>query len=235
MMPSTSSPCAAARFLLAIQIFSLPAFAQLSEVPLQVVIDAESTDYDGNAGMLQFTGLKLTQGDISIASDDARSTGLDFDNTTWQLTGNVVFDISGSHIESDSADLSFKDFELQVATIEGSPATFEYRRPGTEETTLASASRLHYNVAEGVIEFSGDASISEGGNRIVAESLVYSIRDRRVNAASSGAPDDRVKVTFTPPAAENEADAGTGNDATDDEPATGDTGERETERRDGGE
>ncbi len=224
MMPSTSFRCAAAGCLLAMLTW-LPAFAQPGDGPLQVVVDAESSDYDGNAGMLQFTGLKLTQGDISIESDDARSTGLDFDDTTWHLSGNVVFDISGSHIESDGADLSFKDFELQVATIEGSPATFEYRRPGTDETTFASAKRLHYDVSAGVIEFTGDAAFSEGSNRFAAESLVYNIRDRRVNAASSGAPDDRVKITFTPPAAEE----GVKGDARDDGQATSDTGEPRTD------
>jgi lipopolysaccharide transport protein LptA len=223
-----ATPC-----LLATLLFCLPASAQTGDGPLQVVIDAESTAYDGNAGMLRFTGLKLTQGDISIESDDARSTGLDFESTTWHLVGNVVFDIEGSHIESGSADLTFEDFELQAATIAGSPATFEIRRSGTDQTTFASARRLHYDVADGVIEFSGDASITEGGNRIAAETLVYNIRERRVNAVASGAPDDRVKVTFTPPAAEDNT-AG-------DEPAEGETkdpdDEAEAERsdQDGGE
>lgn len=207
-MRFTATPC-----LFATLLFCLPASAQTDDRPLQVVIDAESTAYDGNAGMLRFTGLKLTQGAISIESDDARSTGLDFESTTWHLVGNVVFNIDGSHIESGTADLTFEDFELQAATITGSPATFELRRPGTEQTTFASARRLHYDVADGVIEFSGGASITEGGNRIAAESLVYNIRERRVNAVSSGAPDDRVKVTFTPPAAED----GTTDDAADGE------------------
>jgi lipopolysaccharide transport protein LptA len=189
-----ATPC-----LLATLLFCLPASAQTDDGPLQVVIDAESTAYDGNAGMLRFTGLKLTQGDISIESDDARSTGVDFESTTWHLVGNVVFDIEGSHIESGSADLTFKDFELQAATIAGSPATFEIRRAGAEQPTFASARSMRYNVSDGVIEFSGDASITEGGNRFAAETLVYNIRERRVNA--SGAADDRVKVIFTPPAA----------------------------------
>jgi lipopolysaccharide transport protein LptA len=223
-----ATPC-----LLATLVFCLPASAQTGDGPLQVVIDAESTAYDGNAGMLRFTGLKLTQGDISIESDDARSTGLDFESTTWHLAGNVVFDIEGSHIESSSADLTFDDFELQAATIAGSPATFEIRRSGSEQTTFASAQRLHYDVTDGVIEFSGDASITEGGNRIAAETLVYNIRERRVNAVASGAPDDRVKVTFTPPSAED----GTAGET----PADGETNapddEVETERsdQDGGE
>jgi lipopolysaccharide transport protein LptA len=218
-----ATPC-----LLATLLFCLPASAQTDDGPLQVVIDAESTAYDGNAGMLRFTGLKLTQGDISIESDDARSTGLDFESTTWHLVGNVVFDIDGSHIESGSADLTFEDFELQAATIAGSPATFEIRRAGADQPTFASARRLHYDVADGVIEFSGDASITEGGNRIAAETLAYNIRERRVNAVASGAPDDRVKVTFTPPASE----AGTAGDKPAESETTNPDDEVEAERPD---
>lgn len=193
---------------LLLALLSLPAAAQAPDMRLPIVIDAESTDYDGNASMLHFRGLKLTQGGISIESDDAHSTGMDFESSTWRLSGNVIFDINEGHIECDSADLTFTNFQLKVATIEGAPATFEFRRPGNDETTYASARRLHYDVAAGVIEFAGDASITEGGNQIASESLVYNIRERRVNAVSSGDPEDRVKVTFTPP-----ADAADGDDA----------------------
>lgn len=181
--------------------------AQVDDLRMPVVIDAESTRFDGNTSMVEFTGLKLTQGGISIEADVAHATRTDFDDSTWRFTGNVVFDVNAGHIESDNADLRFADFELQVATIEGSPASFRFRREGAEEPTYAEARRLHYDVKAGVIEFSGDAMISEGGNRIASETLVYNIRERRVNAVSSGDPDNRVKVTYTPPAADERGDA----------------------------
>ncbi|HEX5787009.1 MAG TPA: lipopolysaccharide transport periplasmic protein LptA, partial [Woeseiaceae bacterium] len=195
--PLHALPVLRAALLPALLLLAGPAPAQGDDVRLPVVVDAESTDYDGNASMLHFRGLKLTQGSISIESDEAQSAGRDFDDNTWHLSGNVIFDVAEGHIEADSATLTFTDYQLQVATIEGTPATFELRRPGSEETTHASARRLHYDVADGVIEFTGKAEISEGANRFAAESLVYNIRERRVNAASSGAPEDRVKVIFT--------------------------------------
>lgn len=181
-----------------------PASAQIDELRMPVIIDADRTDYDGKTSMLRFTGLRLTQGGISIHADVAHASRMDFDDSIWQFSGNVVFDVNEGRVTCESADLRFAEFQLQVATIEGSPATFEFQRPGEAETTYAQARRLHYDVVAGVIEFSGDATITEGGNKISSESLVYDINAQRINAVSTGDGEDRVKVTFTPP--EDESD-----------------------------
>jgi lipopolysaccharide transport protein LptA len=194
--------------------------AQINDLRTDVVIDAEQTSYDGKTSMLQFTGLRLTQGNIGIEADLAHASRMDFDDSVWQFSGNVVFDVEEGHVECDSADLKFNNFVLQVATIEGSPATFEFKRDGTEETTYASARKLHYDVTAGVVEFTGDATITEGGNQISSESLVYNIKEQRINAVATGDGSDRVKVTYTPPAGNSRADA-TADDADneDDPPA----------------
>ena len=46
-----------------------------------------------------------------------------------------------------------------------------------------------YNFDEGVIEFSGEATITEGGNQISSEFLVYNIVEQRINASSAGEGD----------------------------------------------
>ncbi len=184
-----------------IALFLLPALAaaQVNTLRQDVIIDAETTGYDGKLSMLQFTGLRLTQGGTSIAADIAHASELDFDDSVWRFSGNVAFDTDLGSIRCDSADLTFSNFELQVATIEGSPATVEFKRDDSDEVSRASANKLHYNVAKGIMEFSGDAEFSEGGNRIASQTIVYNIHEQRFYAASSGSGDDRVKVTFTPP------------------------------------
>ena len=184
-----------------IALFLLPALApaQINTLRQDVIIDAETTGYDGKLSMLQFTGLRLTQGGTSIAADIAHASELDFDDSVWRFSGNVAFDTDLGSIRCDSADLTFSNFELQVATIEGSPATVEFKRDDSDEVSRASANKLHYNVAKGIMEFSGDAEFSEGGNRIASQTIVYNILEQRFYAASSGNGDDRVKVTFTPP------------------------------------
>ncbi|MDH3434363.1 MAG: hypothetical protein OEM60_10925, partial [Gammaproteobacteria bacterium] len=105
------------------------------------------------------------------------------------------------HIECESAELSFTDTRLRLAALEGSPATFELRRPGSDEVTFAQAGRLEYDLDAGVVEFSNDAVIMEGGNQIASNYLVYNIKDQRINAQSTGNGEEKVKITVTPDAA----------------------------------
>jgi lipopolysaccharide export system protein LptA len=197
------------------------ALPQTDTLRLPVVIDADQTHYDGKSSMLQFKGLRLTQGSLGIQADLAHASRMDFDDSVWRFSGNVVFDLDGGHVECDSADLEFSDFELRVATIEGSPASFEFLREGNTELTYASADKLHYDVAKGVIQFSGNATVTEGGSQIASESLVYNVTEQRVAASGNGS--DRVKVIFKPPAATTDETSGTAPDQ--DEAADEDTGQ----------
>jgi lipopolysaccharide export system protein LptA len=179
-------------------LLPVAAAAQLTELRLPMSLDAESTSYDGKNSMLMFTGLRLTQGSIGIEADEGRASKLDFEDSTWQFSGNVVIDVENGHIECDAANLEFTDFQLRVATVTGSPATFELKRAGSDEVTYAEAGKLTYDVAAGVVEFSGDATITEGGNQIASSYLVYNIPEQRISAQSSGDDDSRVRITYTP-------------------------------------
>jgi len=174
------------------------AAAQDSDLRLPISLDADSTDYDGNSSMLVFRGLRLTQGSIGVEADEGRASKLDFQDSVWRFEGNVVIDVDGGHIECDSADLQFLGHELRLATIKGTPATFEVKRPDSDDVTYAEAGTLEYNLETGVIEFSDEAMFTEGGNQIASSFIAYNITDRRINAQSSGEGDDKVKITFTP-------------------------------------
>ena len=184
-----------------------PAPAQVpgADMRLPISLDAESTDYDGKNSMMLFRGLRLSQGNVGVVADIGRASNLDFEESIWQFSGNVRIDVEGGHIECEAADLEFRNHVLTLATIEGSPATFELRRPDSEEVTYAEAEQLRYNLTDGVVEFSGNARITEGGNQIASNALVYNIIERRINAQSTGVGEDRVKITYTPPPAEDSA------------------------------
>lgn len=188
--------CALAAFMTLLLPSNVP--AQTSDLRLPISLDADSTDYDGKSSMLLFRGLKLTQGTIGIQADEGRASKLDFEDSVWQFTGNVVIDTDKGHIECDAADLKFTGHQLRRATITGTPATFESRRPESEEKTVAEAARLTYDFIAGSIEFSGNAVISEGGNKISSEHLVYNIAEQRIKAQSGGDEGRRVKITYTP-------------------------------------
>jgi lipopolysaccharide export system protein LptA len=175
-----------------------PSYGQIEDLRLPISLDADSTDYDGKSSMLMFRGLRLTQGSIGIEADEGRASKLDFEDSVWHFSGNVVIDTENGHIESETADLKFAGHQLRLATITGSPASFEMKRPGSDQITYAEAGRLEYDFDADVIEFSEEATITEGGNQISSNYLVYNIKEQRINAQSGGEGDPRVRITYTP-------------------------------------
>jgi lipopolysaccharide transport protein LptA len=209
-------------------LFLLPALAaaQITDLRLPISLDADSTAYDGKNSMLMFRGLRLSQGTIGIEADEGRASNLDFEDSIWQFSGNVIIDIENGHIECDTADLQFTEHQLTLATIVGSPATFELKRPGSDETTYAEAGKLRYDLLAGSIEFSEEAVITEGGNKIASNYLIYNIIEQRINAQGSPDGDGKVRITYTP---KDEAGAPSEQEDTEssaeaDEPAPGDGG-----------
>ena len=189
-----------AALLLALAILPLAATAQVDDLDLRLPwdIDAESTSFDGKTSMIVFSGLRLSQGRVGIEADEGRATNTEGEEGSWQFTGNVVIDIENGHIECESAQLTFAQYQLRRAVVTGSPATFELKRPGSDEVTYAEAGRLSYDVDAGIVEFSENAMINEGGNQISSNFLVYNIAEQRINADSSGSQDGRVRITYTP-------------------------------------
>jgi lipopolysaccharide export system protein LptA len=184
-----------------------PTYGQIDELRLPISLDADSTDYDGKSSMLMFRGLRLTQGSIGIEADEGRASKLDFEDSVWHFAGNVVIDTENGHIESDAADLKFSGHQLRLAIISGTPASFEMRRPGSDKVTYAEAGRLEYDFDAGVVEFSEQATITEGGNLISSNYLVYNIVEQRINAQSGGDGDPRVRITYTPGTTEDAAES----------------------------
>ncbi len=153
---------------------------------------------------MMFQGLRLSQGTTNIEANEGRASKIDFEDSIWHFNGNVVIDVDAGHIESDSAELHFTDTQLQLAIIEGSPATFEFTRPEAEETTYAEAGRLRYDLDAGTVEFSDNAVITEAGNQISSSYLMYNIAEQRISAQSAGPGDEKVKITVIPEVAEEQ-------------------------------
>lgn len=187
------------RILLVLGFFSPGLIsAQGDDLRLPISLDADSSEYDGKSTMVVFQGLRLTQGSMGIEADEGRASKLDFKDSVWQLSGNVIIDVENGHIECDSADLTFSDYKLVLATIIGTPASIEIQRPNSSDPTYAEAGRLEYDLAEGIIIFSEQATITENGNQISSSYLVYNIKEQLINARSGGDGDPKVRITYTP-------------------------------------
>ena len=176
------------------------AIAQVPDLDMRLPmdIDADNTTIDGKNSMIVFNGLRLTQGRISIQADEGRATRMELEDSYWHFSGNVVIDVGTGRIQCDSAELYFDEFRLRNAIVTGTPAIYDLQRAGTDEVTHAEAGRLDYNLDTGIIRFSQEATITEGGNQITSNVLVYNIAEQRINADSTGAEDGRVRITYTP-------------------------------------
>jgi len=178
---------------------SSPATAQIVDLDrLPWTIDSETMAFDGKTSTIIYTGLQFSQGEISIEADEGRATTREQESSTWHFSGNVIIDLNNGHIECESAELQFAGSVLNTATVTGKPATFELTRTDASDVTYAEAGNLKYDVVKGVIEFSEQATITESGNEISSNYLVYNILERRINADSSGIGEDRVRITYTP-------------------------------------
>jgi lipopolysaccharide export system protein LptA len=188
------------RCLAALLLVPALALGQVTDLDMRLPmdIDADNTTIDGRNSMIIFSGLRLTQGRISIQADEGRATRMELEDSYWSFKGNVVIDVGTGRIQCDSAELYFDEFRLRSATVTGAPAIYDLQRAGTDDVTHAEAGRLEYDVDAGVIRFSEQATITEGGNQISSNVLVYNILEQRINADSTGDEDGRVRITYTP-------------------------------------
>lgn len=208
-------------------------FAQDENLRIPMQLDADFTDLDGKSSMIMFRGLRLTQGSLGITADEGRATKMDFEDSVWHFDGAVTIDVNNGHIESDSAQMQFSGYQLRMATIVGSPATFRLVRPDSDEVTYAEAGKLQYDFSTGIIEFSDQATITEGGNQIASNYLVYNIREQRINASSGGDGDPKVRITYTPADPGSVAPLDTDSEAVEVPPNTDEVTEPEPTEEDG--
>lgn len=196
--------------LLTLIAFATPALSNAQDLDLNLSrlpwdINAETADFDGETGSIVYTGLRFSQGSTSIEADEGRADNREQKNRVWQFNGNVLITVNNGYIKCDSAVLNFEGNVLSLATVTGSPASFELKRLDASDATYAEAGRLNYDVRKGIIEFSKQATITESGNQISAELFVYNIPERRILADAAGTDEGRVRVIFTP--AEGDVDA----------------------------
>jgi len=197
-------------FVCVFAVIALPAQASAQVVDLDQLpwtLDSETAVFDGKTATYLYTGLRFSQGNISIESDEGRATNGTENNRELKFSGNVVIMVNNGRIECDDANLLFTGSTLSSAIVTGSPATYELRRATADDVTHAEAGRLRYDVVAGVIEFSEEATITESGNQIASNYLLYNINERRIKADSSGSDDDRVRITYTPAAEDEKEDA----------------------------
>ena len=195
----------AASTLKAFALFALvlPASqAPAAHVEQQAIsLDAQSSELDYKNNNLIFRKVRITQGDMSVAADQAQATGLDFENSRWVFRGNVkITMVDQGQLTSDEAEITFVKKLLSKAIVNGNPAAFEQRIAKTGKLAQGRADSIDYDVAKGVVHFSKNAWLSDGQNEIRGESLKYNVLAQNIVAESAEQGSQRVHIIITPPA-----------------------------------
>jgi lipopolysaccharide transport protein LptA len=189
------------------------------DTSLPITLDADSSEFDRRGEKLQFRGLRITQGKLGIEADLGEVDKLDFNDSEWTFTGNVVIDVDTARIYCESAELVFEDHELRAALLRGGPARFEQRNTADGAMTEGRAGVMAYDLANGVIRLSENAWLSNRANEISSARITYDLNSEKISADSD--PDEPVVVVIEQPrapepepdteSAESGENSGTGN------------------------
>ena len=181
---------------------ALPASqAMAAHVEQQAIsLDAQSSELDYKNNNLIFRKVRITQGNMSVAADQAQATGLDFENSRWVFRGNVKITMDQGQLTSDEAEIIFVKKLLSKAIVNGNPAAFEQRIAKTGKLAQGRADTINYDVAKGVVHLTKSAWLSDGQNEIRGESLKYNVLAQNIVAEASEQGSQRVHIIITPPA-----------------------------------
>ena len=185
--------------LFALALPALQAIAARVEQPA-ISLDAQSSELDYKNNNLIFRKVRITQGNMSVAADQAQATGLDFENSRWVFRGNVKITIDQGQLTSDEAEITFVKKLLSKSLVKGNPAAFEQRIAKTGKLAHGRAESIDYDVAKGVVHLSKNAWLSDGQNEIRGESLKYNVLAQSIVAEAAEQGSQRVHIIITPPA-----------------------------------
>ena len=165
-----------------------------------ISLDAQSSELDYKNNNLLFHKVRITQGNMSVAADQAQATGLDFENSRWVFRGNVKITMDQGQLTSEEAEITFAKKLLSKAIVNGKQAAFEQRIAKTGKLAQGRADTIDYDVAKGVVRLSKNAWLSDGQNEIRGQSLKYNVLAQNIVAEGSEQGSQRVHIIITPPA-----------------------------------
>ncbi len=177
---------------------------------LPINLEAASSDFDYKNNTLLFKRVKITQGGLEVTAQQASATGLEFDNSEWRLTGDVVIVVPGGKLQSSEARVMFKNNAIASASIKGTPAQFEQQLKEAKQVARGRAKAIDYDVKAATVRLTGDAWLTDGQNEIRGNTLVYDIGRERVQANPSEKDPGGVRITINPPKKSATPDKGDG-------------------------
>lgn len=174
------------------------AIAQEYDRTAPINLEAASSDFDYRNDTLMFRHVKVTQGPLTVEAREAHATGLNFENSKWDLVGDVRITVPDGKLAADAATVLFKDNGIVNAVVRGGPATFEQLLKETRQLAKGRADTIEYDVQKSTVSLAGQAWLTDGQNEIRGETLVYDIGRQRVAANPGRSEPGGVQITINP-------------------------------------
>jgi lipopolysaccharide transport protein LptA len=172
----------------------------------EIDLEADSWEIHYATNRLSFAGVVISQGPgVRIQARRAEVSGpeLSFNGSRWEFTGDVNLKLEGGTLQADRAIVLFQGNRVAQATATGSPAKFEQHHEKLPRPAEGTAGRIEYDVAKGRVRLDEGTWFSDGRNEYRSPSLVYDVRERRVQSGGEAvAPETegggRIHITIRP-------------------------------------
>jgi lipopolysaccharide transport protein LptA len=162
-------------------------------------IGADLVELDLRNDQHQLHGnVRISQGPMSIASEEATASALQTDNSRWTFEHSVHVQTAEADLKSNTATARFANGTLREAVVKGSPATFEQRLAPAEKLARGRAGQIEYDFVKGIVKMTNDVWFTYGGNEFRGNVVVYNVRDERVTVNGEGRNNGRVNIKIRP-------------------------------------
>jgi lipopolysaccharide transport protein LptA len=181
-----------------------PAAATAAATVPDIVLDAGSSQIDYSANRLAFTDVTISQGELRIRADkaEANGTGLRFDDSRWEFSGNVRIAFPNGTLTATDASVRFAGNRMAIAQARGAPAQFEQQLASLPRPVRGRAGRIDFDFIAQTLKLSQDAWLFDGRNEMASPGLLYDIREQVARSETKPGAGERVQITIRPESGE---------------------------------
>ena len=174
--------------------------ARAAEVTDQVIqVDADDGEIDLREAEQHLRGnVRISQGAMSIAAQEAIGKGESTDNSRWTFSREVHLQTRDANLRSNTATAAFLNGQLTEATVKGSPAEFEQRTAPADKRIRGRAGQIDYDIVKGIVKLTNDVWFTYGGNEFRGDVVVYNVREEKVVVNPVGQSNGRVNIRIRP-------------------------------------
>ena len=185
---------------------SAPLHAQEDAGPRTYVLDCmESLSIDLKSNRSVCKKLAVSDGSTTLTADEgtADETNDVFQDSSWQLKGNVSIEFQTAKLSAENAALRFRANELVYAELSGSPVEMSDFIQEQNATIRGTAERIVYDSRGATLQLLGQATLALDANEYQGCDLIYNLNDKTFNSGSS---ECGVRVRVAPPPAGSDSE-----------------------------